>query len=93
MAFANLRKDSPIVRCHIQITPFMQRIVVETRPIAVNLSARDWSIHEPHDVAVAVIRAGVAILRDGSASWPIVGSRIAIQLWRAVPQIAAGTLS
>jgi hypothetical protein len=67
MAFADLSEDSPIVRRDIQITPFMERIVLETGPFAVNLPARDRSTHEPHHVAVAVIGAGIAVLRDGSA--------------------------
>jgi hypothetical protein len=65
MALANLRKDSAIVGRHIQITALVQHIVVEARPFAVNLTARNWSPHVPHHVAMAVVCACVTILRDG----------------------------
>ena len=55
------------VRGHRQVTPLVEIAAREPRPLAINPTAAHAAAHHPHDVAMAVVGAVIAIFMYGAA--------------------------
>lgn len=52
-----------------QIALLEELFGLQTRPAAINTSSPYWTSEHKHDIAVAMVRAGVAILSHGAAKF------------------------
>ena len=69
VAFENYRQDGAKIGGDREIAPLVELRRGEARPVAVNAAAIDRASQQPDDIAVAVIRAAIAVLAHGAAEF------------------------